>query len=118
MRMLNRNKRLIWYAPLIGEERVVDSDGNITSEKRLVYGEPHAARVNVSSERGEYVTALFGDIMEYDLVIVCSELALPIDESAAIWVRASPDAASDYRVVRISESLNGKTILIRRVRDR
>lgn len=117
MRTLRKNARPIYYAPLISERNAVDEKGHITSEKVRVYGEQSQARVNYSSERGENVTALFGETKDYDLVITSTRNGLPIDESAILWVNAAPDKAHDYRVVRISDSLNVRTVLIRRVID-
>lgn len=117
MRTLRKNTRQIWYAPLLLEENAVDDEGHITSEKVRVYGEPKEARVNYSSERGENVTALFGETKEYDLVITCTKNELPVEESAVLWVGVPPGGAHNYRVIRISDSINVRTMLIRRVVD-
>ncbi len=117
MRTLGKNKRRIWYAPLLTEQNAVDDEGHITSEKVRVYGTPKEAWVNYSSERGESVTALFGETKDYDLVIACTKEELPVSESDVLWVNTEPHKANDYRIVRISDSINVRTMLIRRVID-
>ena len=117
MRMLFRNKRRVYYATPVGEEVVKDQYGHITSERKRIYSEPKTAFVNYSSERGESVVDQFGEMKEYDLVIVSTKKGFPVVESDAVWVNAEASKPHDYRVVRVADSLNIRQVLVRRVVD-
>ena len=117
MRTLLRNARRVYYAHLVSEENARDKNGHITSEKVRIYDEPREARVNYSAERGESITSQFGEMQGYDLVIVTTKSAFPVDESTAVWVNSEPDKPHDYRVVRVADSINVRQVLIRRVID-
>ncbi len=117
MRTLRKNARRIYYAPLLSETNAMDDAGHITSEKVRVYAIPKEAWVNYSAERGENIAAQFGEMKDYDLVIVTTKSAFPVDESTAVWVNAPPNKAHDYRIVRVADSINVRQVLIRRVID-
>lgn len=117
MRSLQKNARRVYYARLLSETNATDEAGHITSEKVRVYAEPKEAWVNYSAERGENITAQFGEMKDYDLVIVTTEAAFPVDESTVVWVNTPPGKAHDYRIVRVADSINVRQVLIRRVID-
>jgi hypothetical protein len=117
MRTLKKNARRVYYAPLLSEANVLDKYGNVTSEKARTYAPPKEAWVNYSAERGESVVAMFGETKKYDLIVVSTSSAFPVDESSAVWVNAEPGNAHDYRVVRVADSINVRQVLIRRVVD-
>lgn len=117
MRTLRKNARRVYYAPLLSEKNALDENGHITSEKVRVYADPKEAWVNYSAERGESIVAQFGEMKDYDLIIVTTSSAFPVEESTAVWVNADPAKAHDYRIVRVADSINVRQVLIRRVVD-
>ncbi len=117
MRTLRKNTRRVYYAELLSEVNARDENGHITSEKVRVYSDPKEALVNYSAERGESIVAQFGEMQDYDLVILTSPDVFPVDESTAIWVNADPQKMHDYRVVRVADSINVRQVLVRRVID-
>lgn len=117
MRTLRKNARLVHYAALLSEVNAKDEDGNITSEKVRIYADPQPVWLNYSAERGESIVAQFGEMRNYDLVIITTPEAFPVDESTAVWVNSNPQQMHDYRVVRVSDSINVRQVLIRRVID-
>ena len=66
MRTLERNKRTIHYAQLIGSTPIKDEYGNETGEYANEYSPPVPYRIHVSAARGEYTNAQFGGIAHYD----------------------------------------------------
>lgn len=115
LRLLRRNKRQIYYALFDRKEEIVDEYGNNTGEFRLIYSEPVGTVLNVSAARGESYTRQFGDLENYDKVIVAN-LGSPIVETTVIWVDSLDTTQPyDYVVRKVATSLNNKLIAISKV---
>ena len=134
MRTLNRNAQKMYYA---NQDRVVpiyeyyeDEDGNLipldTGETKLVYGEPIEFKGNISlSNGGEVEVQEFGlDIGSYSAILVTSKNTLPITETSLIWHTTEPtkdidgntnEFSADYRVVKVSDSLNVSKYALQKV---
>ena len=134
MRTLNKNTQKMYYA---NQDRVVpiyeyyeDEDGNMipldTGETKLVYGEPIEFKGNISlSNGGEVEVQEFGlDIGSYSAVLVTSKNTLPITEMSLIWYENEPkkdidgnadEFSADYRIVKISPSLNVDKYVLQKV---
>ena len=134
MRILNKNTQKMYYA---NQDRVVpiceyyeDEDGNMipldTGETKLVYGEPIEFKGNISlSNGGEVEVQEFGlDIGSYSAVLVTSKNTLPITEMSLIWYENEPkkdidgntdEFSADYRIVKISPSLNVDKYVLQKV---
>lgn len=134
MRTLNKNTQKMYYA---NQDRVVpiyeyyeDEDGNMipldTGETKLVYGEPIEFKGNISlSNGGEVEVQEYGlDAGSYSAVLVTSKNTLPITEMSLIWYENEPkrdidgntdEFSADYRIVKISPSLNVDKYVLQKV---
>ena len=163
MRCLKRNKRQIWYCLYKRTDTVTDTYGNEVGS-HVVYEQPVEMWANISQATGRSVNEQFGNLENYDKVIVTTDMDCPIDENTVLFVdkaveyvdRDEPeeetpvsenteeteetsaetgneetepsedpeptppppytgDPLYDYIVVRVSKSLNGISIAIRKV---
>lgn len=143
MRTLNKNKQQLYYANLIqGGEPIykldadgnrivtyVDDDGNEYYEEIGVtkshYSAPFELKGNISMSGGEAEAVEFGlNLADYSAVLVLPKNEAPIDEQTYIWHKSEPvvDAdgfadkqSADYRVVKVSPSLNVDKFVLAKV---
>lgn len=101
MRALNRNKRSFWYC--LFEEKIskVDEYGNDTGEYIVRYGTPTKMSANISPASGYAQTEQFGNLDNYDKVIVTDWMECPIDENSVLFIDKGVEYADavtiDYR---------------------
>ena len=134
MRTLNKNTQKMYYA---NQDRIVpiyeyyeDEDGNMipldTGETKLVYGEPIEFKGNISlSNGGEVEVQEYGlSQADYSAILVTSKNTLPITETSLIWYENEPEKdidgntdefSADYRIVKISPSLNVDKYVLQKV---
>lgn len=133
MMMLNANKQKMYYA---NQDRVVpvyetyiDDDGNEyqldTGETKLVYGEAVEFFGNIAMSGGEAEAVEFGlNLADYEAVLVVGKNTLPITETSRIWHVTEPtkgeddntdEYSADYRIVKISPSLNFDKYVLKKV---
>lgn len=143
MRTLNRNKRPFWFCLYDEEINVIDEYGNETGEKIVKYGTPTKMLANISPASGYAQTEQFGNLDNYDKVIVTDWMDCPIDENTVLFIdkaveygeavtidyqesqtlygsnTATPVTVDvplyDYVVRRVAKSLNSVSIAIRKV---
>ena len=121
MKCLWRNKRTLYYATWEGMRETVDEDGNILETNGPIYSDPKSWSANISIEEGQrFVQSvgveMFGLDIEYDKIIVTDNMKCPITESSVLWIDKKPtEGAYNYRVTRISKSLNSISIAVKRV---
>lgn len=144
MRTLSKNKQKLKYAlfhenePIYaldenGEKIVefVDEDGIIyyqqTGNVKTYYGDLTDFLGNISLSGGESKEVNYGvDVSAYDAVLIMDKDSLPITETSLIWQESEVgykdiekneiDAKSaDYKVTRVSPSLNQVKYLLERV---
>ena len=116
MRTLQRNKRDVWYSLYLGETEMTDADGNYTGETAISYAEPVKIRANVSPATGQSNMEMFGNLTDYDRVIVTDEVDIPVDENSVIWIDMTPeDGEYNYVVRRVARSFNSVSIAVRKV---
>lgn len=113
MRTLSKNRMPYWYALYEGVERVTDANGRYTGEQIVKYSEPVKCYGNISASKGDAYTAQFGTFVDYDCIICATDTKL--DENSVLWINKKPTEPYDYRVQRISRSLNSVLIAIKRV---
>lgn len=137
MRTLTRNKRKFWYCLYTGKEPLYDEYGNATGESRLVYADPVECYANISQATGYAQTEQFGQLTDYDKVIVFADPATPIEESTVLFIDKEPEFTTstvttyvdseqqevevteplfDYTVRRVARSLNSVSIAVRKVK--
>lgn len=134
MRTLNKNTQKMYYA---NQDRVVpiyeyyeDEDGNMipldTGETKLVYGEPIEFKGNISlSNGGEVEVQEFGlDIGSYSAILVTNKNYINLSETSLVWHSTEPtkdidgntnEFSADYRVVKVSDSLNVSKYALQKV---
>ena len=134
MRTLNKNTQKMYYA---NQDRVVpiyeyyeDEDGNMipldTGETKLVYGEPIEFKGNISlSNSGEVNTQEYGlNLGDYSAILVVGKDYIPLSETSLIWYENEPtkdidgntnEFSADYRVVKVSDSLNVSKYALQKV---
>ncbi len=115
MRVLRRNKQNIKYALFEGKTPILDEYENETGEFKLSYSEPMGFEINVSSARGESYTRQFGDFVDYDKVMVTTDMTLPITESSILWIDNLESESHDYIVKKVAKSLNSISYAISKV---
>lgn len=125
MRTLNKNTQKMYYA---NQDRIVpiyeyyeDEEGNLipldTGETKLVYGEPIEFKGNIAmSSSGEVEIQEFGlSQADYSAILVADKDYIPLTETSLIWFENEPkkdidgntdEFSADYRIVKISPSLN------------
>lgn len=133
MRTLNKNKQKMYYAnqdkqvPIY--ETYIDEDGNEyqldTGETKLVYGEPVEFYGNIAMSGGEAEAQEYGlSLSDYEAILIVGKNTLPITETSLIWLNTEPtkdtdgntdEYSADYRIVKISPSLNFDKYVLKKV---
>jgi len=112
MRDLKRNQRVFYYALYLGNEEIVDTDGNKTGERRVSYGDPVKMYANISPANGYANTAIFGKDLQYSKTIVTCDMNCPITETSVLWIDKDPYdgqrnlTSYDYTVSQIARGLD------------
>ena len=115
MRMLDRNRRSLWYANPEGSEPILDEWGNDTLEVRKIYTEPKLVGANVSAGTGQDTTMVFGNLTSYNRVIALADNSLGIVEGTRVWFGIGTDKPHNYEVVKVADSVNGVLLAVREV---
>lgn len=148
MRCLKRNQTKFWYClykndripgdtatpgdavsgtSIVGDDEeninyVIDENGNHDGEIIPNYAEPILMLANISPATGQANVEQFGNLEDYDKVIVTDDTACPIDEDTVLFVDKEPEFNDDnepmfdYIVKRVSKSLNSVSIAISKVK--
>ena len=118
MKTQKRNQTTIYYANYVSTSDVTSTDewGNtiMSGEKQASYTEPTAIDLVVSPATGITAEELFGDLSNYDRILV-TEKGCPINENSLLWIERSADEPHDYVVKKVSRSLNFVAYAISRV---
>ena len=143
MRTLNRNKQVLYYSNQTSEKtpiyatnpdgtiKTVDVDGVstkvITGYRDKGYTLPQRFEGNIALSGGEVANVEFGvDDSAYDAVLVMNKNEINISETSFIWAESEPQYkdvektivdpySADYRVTRVSPSLNESRYLLSKV---
>ena len=123
MRCLKRNQRKMYYCLFVSDNTPqYDEYGNELPETAKSYGAATEFHANVSAARGMSSTEQFGDLENYDKVIVTNDTNCPIDEHSVLFVDKTPEYDTsgvplyDYTVTRVAKSINSVAIAIRKVK--
>lgn len=130
MTTLERNKRTISYCLYQDKTEIVDEYGNSTGQYIPSYSLPTEMCANVSPARGESNTEQFGNLENYDKVIVTSWMECPIDETSVLFIDKAPEFVEiptgmngavlpvpkyDYVVRSVAKSINSISIAVAKV---
>ena len=124
MRDLIKNKRTIYYLNYVKTEDVVDDNGNLTGEKKVIYTPRKQLKTNISGARGNSQAEVFGTDVKYDktFVLTASEFEkTKITENSVFFVDINPtyegtNPLYDYRVEKIADTINDVVVAITKVR--
>lgn len=117
---VTRNDSPFYYCLYDHKEILTDEYGNETGE-RVIYQEPVLMYANISPATGLAQTEQFGNLENYDKVIVTHDMNCPIDENSVLFIDKSvehsldDDPMFDYTVSRVAKSLNSISIAVRKV---
>ena len=119
---------------------VIDANGNETGEIIADYLAAMSMWANVSPATGVYQAEQFGNLENYDKVIVTRDMSCPIDENTLLFIDKNPEYVSvathrieagqtprivteyyslpknDYIVQRVAKSLNSISIAVSKVK--
>ena len=121
VRCLKRNKKPFWYCRFAGKTDLTDEYGNITGEKLVTYQPAVRMEANISQATGQSNIEQFGNLENYDKVIVTDDLSCPIDENTVLFIDKAPEYSVagvplyDYVVRRVAKSLNSISIAVRKL---
>lgn len=143
MKTLKRNQRPFYYCLYAGKTPIIDVYGHETGESIVTYGEPVRMYASISHASGHSTTEQFGNLENYDKVIVTDCMDCPIDENSVLFVDKEPEYGEavtidyhesetlfgndeadpvtvavpkyDYFVRRVAKSLNSVSIAIKKV---
>lgn len=137
MRCLKRNQRPFYYCLYKEEIPILDEYGNETGQTIVVYDEAIEMMANISQATGQSNTEQFGNLENYDKVIVTDDLDCPIDENSVLFIDKEPEYKEadynkataitfvestvqvpvyDYIVRRVAKSLNSISIAVSKVK--
>ena len=106
MRLLDRNKKTIYFKTFTKVEQNTDSNGLYTGEYSPTYSELQTIRVHVSPASGAAVQELFGIETNYALIILTEDMNCALDEYSIVWVDKDTAKGHNYVVARKSKGLN------------
>ena len=115
----------LYYRLYTGDAPITEKDewGNLleTSEQLVSYAAPVAFRASISPASGISAVEQFGDLENYDKVVVTGDMTCPIDEQSVLYIDEPPVktgsvwSAPDYVVRRVAKSTNYISIAVRKV---
>lgn len=118
---LKRNETSFYYCLYDSESFIKDEYGNDTGNPVISYKNPVEMRANISPATGYAQTEQFGNLDQYDKVIVTHDMSCPIDEQSVLFIDHEPELSKsgewlyDYVVRRVAKSLNVISIAISKV---
>lgn len=137
MRTLSRNKKPFYYCLYKEDVPIVDAYGNENGEVIVTYYDQVKMCANISPATGQSNTEQFGNLENYDKVIVTDDVNCPIDENSVLFIDKEPEFAEvitytfvgqvatqvkkpvpipDYTVMRVAKSINSVAIAVRKVK--
>lgn len=121
LKNLKRNETSFYYCLYDSESFIKDEYGNDTGNPVISYKNPVEMRANISPATGYAQTEQFGNLDQYDKVIVTHDMSCPIDEQSVLFIDREPELSEsgewlyDYVVRRVAKSLNVISIAISKV---
>ena len=122
MRVMERNKVTFYYMLYLGKRAVLDEEENETGEYVVTYSNPVEMKANISPATGQSSVEQFGNLENYDKVVVTDDLSCPIDENTVLFIDKPPsydgegNPLFDYTVKRVAKSLNSISIAVSKVK--
>ena len=86
MRGLKRNEQVFCYCLFDSSTEIEDEYGNATGQREVTYKPPVIMRANISPATGQSKVEMFGDLDDYDKVIVTCDMNCPIAETTVLMI--------------------------------
>lgn len=102
-----RNDTDFWFCQFdpTTQYRVIDENGNETGEIVPSYGEAQFMWANVSPAAGAAQFEQFGNMGNYDRVIVTRDMECPLNENSVLFIDKEPE----YMTVETHKYVQGET---------
>ena len=115
MRVLERNKKELWFANRLSESYVTDANGLKTGEKQQNYGTPQKLKASMSISSGannlgsQGMVALdpYGLTTAYTHNAITEDMNCPLDEEALVWYERTP-TVTETRTRTVEETIDGE----------
>ena len=113
MRILERNKKELWYANRVSDRYVTDNNGLKTGEKEQTYGTPTKVRMSMAISSGannlgsQGIASLepYGIVTGYTARAVTEDMNCPMEEQSRIWFGILPTHTETR-----TRTVNGETV--------
>ena len=121
MRDLKRNLQTLYYALYQSNTNATDTSGNLTGERKKVYGDPVQMKANISPARGVADVEIFGKDLDYTRSVLTHDMTCPITETSILWIDKEPTDGNgnavphNYVVTQIAKGLNNIVYAVRKV---
>lgn len=105
MRTLRKAQQKLYYCLLDPENEITiyDEYGNETSETIKMYAAPAEMWANVSPAAGTAEADVFGNLPNYDKVLVTDWIDCPIDEDSVLFIDKEPEF-TEGQTMSVTES--------------
>lgn len=121
MRILQRSLQTLYYRLYNDTNEIQYDDYGNEIGYKVGYGDPVKFQANISPATGASSVEQFGDLENYDKVIVTSDMTCPIEETTVLYIDSVPQLVGgeyspyDYIVRRVARSINSISIAVRKV---
>lgn len=116
MRDLCRNQIKIYYSNYEKSTELIDEYGNSTGQYELTYSKPEMIMISVSASKGSIDNQPFGNLLDYDRVLITSNMNCNIDENTVLWIdKLDTEKTHDYIVKKVARSINQIQIAVKKV---
>lgn len=101
MRSLHSNQQPVFFRRYLGQEEIVDQDGNVTGSYIPIYGELKSAMLCVSANKGNSEATQFGTFADYDRTMTTADTKCEIDENTVLWVDGADTGKAYNAIVKL-----------------
>lgn len=116
MRSLRRNQQPVFFKNFLGEQEVIDENGNFTGIFAPTYSELKSAMLTVSPNKGSSEVDMFGSLEDYDRTASTADTSVEIDEESVLWIdNADTDGPYNAIVTRRAPWKNSVTFALKLV---
>lgn len=120
MRDLARNKQQIYYKNFLEKTDITEKDeyGNVlvTGSYEIAYSDLKSFKISISANKGDTTQQMFGNQLDYDRVMITSDMGFDISETSILWIdNANTAKGHNFEVKAIAKSLNVMQIAIKQV---
>lgn len=116
MRDLRRNQIKVYYSNYEKSTELIDEYGNSTGQYEITYSKPEMIIISVSASKGSVDNQPFGNLLDYDRVLITSNMNCNIDENTVLWIdNLDTEKPHDYIVKKVARSINQIQIAVKKV---